>query len=208
DGKPVRLGKVQLNGFHGQATEEACIGSATGCAQISVKVADDQSAGVLRGNLLVDLPDFHRQLPIRIGGLYMPASVKVHSLDAAMQKNGKSSAEPPLDLKSALQKSTEAAPPPPVDPPGHGPLLKWQVSNENNLYGYLIYRGDGENGPFLRVNRDIVRVGEDKGDGVTSTYAWRDDSATAGKTYWYYIGMLYRDGSKQQLSGPQKVMAK
>ncbi|MDE1960563.1 MAG: hypothetical protein KGH80_03110, partial [Xanthomonadaceae bacterium] len=115
---------------------------------------------------------------------------------------------PPLDLKSALQKSTEAAPPPPVDPPGHGPLLKWQVSNENNLYGYLIYRGDGENGPFLRVNRDIVRVGEDKGDGVTSTYAWRDDSATAGKTYWYYIGMLYRDGSKQQLSGPQKVMAK
>ena len=96
----------------------------------------------------------------------------------------------------------------PVDPPGQGPLLKWQVSNENNMYGYLIYRGDGENGPFLRVNKDIVRVGDNKGDGVTSTYAWRDDSATAGKTYWYYIGMLNRDGTKQQLSGPQQVKAK
>ncbi|MDE2256842.1 MAG: hypothetical protein KGK05_03650 [Xanthomonadaceae bacterium] len=209
DDRPVNLGKVSLEGIKAAVTKEACVGGATGCAQISVKVADDQPGGRVQGKLLVELPDFHRLLPIDMGGLYLPESVKVHSLDKAMQKNSQSSTEPPpLDLKSALQKSTEAAPPPPVDPPGHGPLLKWQVSNENNLYGYLIYRGDGENGPFLRVNRDIVRVGEDKGDGVTSTYAWRDDSATAGKTYWYYIGMLYRDGSKQQLSGPQKVMAK
>ena len=210
DGKPVKLGKISLEGIKATIKKGACIGGAAGCAQISVKVADDQTAGVVRGKLMVELPDFHRALPIIIGGLYLPESVKVHSLDKEMQKNGKSSAEPPpLDLKSALQKSTQAASaPPPVDPPGHGPLLKWQVSNENNLYGYLIYRGDSENGPFLRVNRDIVRVGENKGDGVTSTYAWRDDSATTGKTYWYYIGMLYRDGSKQQLSGPQEVKAK
>jgi hypothetical protein len=174
-----------------------------------VKVADDQPGGRVQGKLLVELPDFHHELPIDLGGLYLPESVKVHSLDEAMQNNGKSSTEPaPLDLKSALQKSTTAAPPPASDPPGHGPLLKWQVSNENNMYGYLIYRGDGENGPFLRVNKDIVRVGENKGDGVTSTYAWRDDSATAGKTYWYYIGMLNRDGTKQQLSGPQPVKAR
>ena len=210
DGKPVTLGKVELGGFQGQVTKEPCVGGATGCAQISVKVADDQSAGVLRGKLLVDLPNFHRQLPIRIGGLYIPESVKVHSLDEAMQKNSKASTEPPpLDLKSALQNSTQAdSALPPTDPPGHGPLLKWQVSNENNIYGYLVYRGDAENGPFLRVNKDIVRVGENKGDGITSSYAWRDDSATAGKTYWYYIGMLNRDGSKQQLSGPQEVKAK
>lgn len=209
DGKPVNLGKVVLDGFHGQVTKESCVGGAVGCAQISVKVAADQQTGVLRGKLLIDLPDFHRQSVVNIGGLYVPESVKVRSLDEAMAKNAKSSAEPPpLDLKSALQKSTEAAPPPVADPPGHGPLLKWQVSNENNIYGYLVYRGDAENGPFLRVNKDIVRVGENKGDGITSTYAWRDESATAGKTYWYYIGMLNRDGTKQQLSGPQPVKAK
>jgi hypothetical protein len=209
DGKPVTLGKVELNGFHGQVTKEPCVGAAKGCAQISTKVANDQKGGVLRGKLLVELPELHHQLTVNIGGLYMPDSVKVHSLEEAMQKNAKASAEPPpLDLKSALRKSTEVAPPPAVDPPGHGPLLKWQVSNENNIYGYLVYRGDGENGPFLRVNKEIVHVEGSKGDGVTSTYAWRDDSAVSGKTYWYYIGLLNRDGTKQQLSGPQAVKAK
>ena len=210
DGKPVMLGKVELDGFQGHVTKEACIGGAQGCAQISTKVANDQKGGVLRGKLRVELPELHRQLTVNIGGLYMPESVKVHSLEEAMQKNSKASAEPPpLDLKSALQNSTQThSAAPPADPPGHGPLLKWQVSNENNIYGYLVYRGDAENGPFLRVNKDIVHVDAGKGDGITSTYAWRDDSATAGKTYWYYIGMLYRDGSKQQLSGPQAVKAK
>jgi hypothetical protein len=210
DGKPVTLGKVELDGFRGHVTKEACVGDATGCAQISTKVANDQKGGVLRGKLRVELPELHRQLTVNIGGLYMPDSVKVHSLDEAMQKNSKTSAEPPpVDLKSALQNSTQTlSAAPPADPPGHGPLLKWQVSNENNIYGYLIYRGDAEAGPFLRVNKDIVRVDAGKGDGITSTYAWRDDSATAGKTYWYYIGMLNRDGTKQQLSGPQAVKAK
>lgn len=210
DGKPVKLGKVSIEGIKATLTKEACVGGAAGCAQISVKVADDQPGGRVQGKLLVELPDFHRQLPIDMGGLYLPESVKVHSLDEAMQKNSKSSSAeaPPLDLKSALQKSTEVAPLPVADPPGHGPLLKWQVSNENNVYGYLVYRGDAENGPFLRVDKDIVRVEAGKGDNITTSYAWRDDSATAGKTYWYYIGMLYRDGSKQQLSGPQPVKAK
>jgi len=209
DGKAVKLGKVSLDGIHATLAKEACVGGAAGCAQISVKVADDQPGGLVRGKLFVWLTDFHRQLPIDLAGLYVPERVKIHTFDEVSKKMSKSSAEPPpLDLKSALEKSTQVAPPPAADPPGHGPLLKWQVSNENNMYGYLIYRGDSENGPFLRVNKDIVHVGADKGDGITSSYAWRDDSAATGKTYWYYIGMLYRDGTKQQLSGPQEVKAK
>jgi len=211
DGKPVRLGKVSIDGIKATVTKEACVGGAAGCAQISVKVADDQPGGRVQGKLLVELPDFHRQLPIDMGGLYLPESVKVHSLDETMQKNSKSSSAepPPLDLKSVLQKSTQPnSAAPPADPPGHGPLLKWQVSNESNVHGYLVYRADTENGPFLRVNKDIVHVDSEKGDGVTSTYAWRDDSATPGKTYWYYVGLLNRDGTKQQLSGPQPVKAK
>lgn len=210
DGKPVKLGSVSIEGFKATATKVPCVGGAAGCAQINVLLDSGQQTGQVRGKLLVELPDFHRTIPIEMGGLYLPESVQVHNLNEEMEKNAKSSAEPPpLDLKSALQNSTQThSAAPPADPPGHGPLLKWQVSNENNIYGYLIYRGDSENGPFLRVNKDIVRVGENKGDGITSTYAWRDESATAGKTYWYYIGMLNRDGSKQQLSGPQEVKAK
>ena len=210
DGNPVKLGKVSVEGIAAKVETGICAGEAKGCAQIHVKYSDDLQMGRVWGTLLVDLPDFHRQLPIKLFGYYMPEDLKIRSFDKAnLEKKAASSTEPPpLDLKSALQKSTEVAPPPAADPPGHGPLLKWQVSNENNMYGYLIYRGDSENGPFLRVNKDIVHVGADKGDGITSSYAWRDDSATAGKTYWYYIGMLNRDGTKQQLSGPQEVKAK
>jgi hypothetical protein len=207
DGKPVKLGKVSIEGIQATLAKEPCAGAQQGCEQIKATVKAFPAMGRMVGKLLVELPDFHRQLPIDVFGWYLPEDVKTRSFEDAMQK--KSSAEPPpLDLKSALKKSTEAAPPPLADPPGHGPLLKWQVSNENNIYGYLVYRGDAENGPFLRVNKDIVRVDAGKGDGITSTYAWRDDSATPGKTYWYYIGLLNRDGTKQQLSGPQAVKAK
>ncbi len=210
DGKPVRPGALSIKDIKATLTKQACVGDAKGCAQISVKIATDQPGGRVQGQLLVELPDYHRTLPIDMDGLYLPEGVQVHSLNEAMEKNSKSSAEPPpLDLKSALQKSTQAnSAPPPADPPGRGPLLKWQVSNEANIYGYLVYRGNDENGPFLRVDKDIVRIEGDAGNGQTHSYAWRDTSATPGKTYWYYIGMLYRDGSKQQLSGPQKVTAK
>jgi hypothetical protein len=210
DGRPVKLGKLAIEGIQATPVQTDCVGNTRGCARVEVKLSPDQPGGRVQGKLLVELPDFHRTIPIDLGGLYLPESVKVHSLEEAMQKNSKSSSAepPPLDLKSALKKSTEATSPPMADPPGHGPLLKWQVSNESNIYGYLVYRGDAEHGPFLRVDKEIVRVGENKGDGITSTYAWRDDSATSGKTYWYYIGMLYRDGSKQQLSGPQAVKAR
>ncbi|MBS0570701.1 MAG: hypothetical protein JSS28_08845 [Proteobacteria bacterium] len=209
DGKPVRLGKVAIEGVPATVAKEACAGGKPDCTQVRAKLTAVPEMGRMVGKLLVELPELHRQLPIDVYGWYLPESVKTRSLDEAQAKGGKSSTEPPpLDLKSALQKSTAVAPPPMADPPGHGPLLKWQVSNENNIYGYLIYRSDAEKGPFLRVNKEIVRVEGDKGDGITSSYAWRDDSATAGKTYWYYVGMLNRDGSKQQLSGPQEVKAK
>ena len=42
---------------------------------------------------------------------------------------------------------------------------KWQTSNESVVYGYLIYRADTENGEYLRVNKDIVRVSAD-GPGI------------------------------------------
>ncbi|HET8942400.1 MAG TPA: hypothetical protein VFN13_10485 [Rudaea sp.] len=209
DGKPVTLGRISIKGIKGTTSKEPCIGDATNCAQISLTVADDQPNGRVTGTLHVELPDFHRQLPIKIGGFYLPETVKVHSLDEQKDKSGETSESVALNLKSALQKSTQRqSSVPHADPPGRGPVLRWQVSNESNIYGYLVYRAEAENGPFLRVNDDIVRTDGTKGDGVTSNYTWRDRSAAVGQTYWYYVGMIMLNGSKQQLSGPQKVIAK
>ncbi len=211
DGKPVHLGAIAVNGIKAKVSKDICVGDPKGCAQVSVTLDDTQPGGRVDGNLLVDLPDFHRQLSIDMGGLYFPKGTQIHSLNEAVDKakSKASTQSAPLNLKEALQRSTEPATKPPLaDPPGTGPLLKWQTSSESLVYGYLIYRSDAENGQYLRVNKDIVRVTSDGSPGEVSTYAWRDSSATPGKTYWYYIGLINKDGTKQQLSGPQKVVAK
>jgi len=53
---------------------------------------------------------------------------------------------------------------------------------------------------------EIVNVGES--DAKSGSYQWRDDSAESGKTYWYSIGVINRNGSRQDLTGAQKVTAK
>jgi len=75
------------------------------------------------------------------------------------------------------------------------------------MYGYAIYRGDAVDGPFTRLNESIVKA-HNEGDGATASYQWRDTSASKGKEYWYYITIFNSNGTKRQLTGPQKVTAR
>jgi hypothetical protein len=104
-----------------------------------------------------------------------------------------------VDLKQAIKQGIGAANLAP--PAGEGPLLKWSVAHENLVYGYLVYRADAESGPFLRINKEMIRAEPQETGGV---YQWRDTMAEKGKTYWYYVGIVDTSGNKQQLSGPQK----
>ena len=90
-------------------------------------------------------------------------------------------------------------------PPGNGPLLKWQVANEQQVYGYLVNRAGRESGPFVRVNPDVIKAAS---SGSGWTYQWRDETALAGRTYWYYISIINKAGKIEQLSSPQKIVAK
>jgi hypothetical protein len=136
--------------------------------------------------------------------------VKVVDLGKEMEKKEQDAAvssepaSPDVNIKSALKLAVRDAQVPP--PPGDGPLIKWSATNEQLVYGYAVYRADSEKGPFVRVTDHVIQTGN--ADGTGSKYQWRDNSAISGRTYWYYIGILNRDGSKQQLSTPQKVVAK
>lgn len=207
NGTPVKLGKIASEGFQAQLETQVCSNGIAGCAQIAVRFDDAQSVGPVRGSLLVDLPDYARQLRIAVNGAYQPQAGGVRTSSEITQPPvAKSSAQ---TVDSALKVlAHNPAPVPPADPPGTGPLLRWQASNEGVVYGYLIYRSASEQGPFLRVNKDIVASRAQRNSSASSAYVWRDTSAVPGKTYWYYIGLIYGDGSKQQLSGPQKVTAR
>ena len=210
-GKDFKLGKVDVQGIKGNAKTEACVPAATGCALVRLDVANDQPTGKLEGVLAVELPEYHRTLPVELVGLLLTPDTKIHDLDELLKEasaqggeSKASAAAKPLDLGKAIVDTVRKQEPPPA---GNGPLLRWSVAHQEPIYGYVIYRADREGGPFLRVNKDIVRVVEE-GDDKSGAYQWRDNSVESGKTYWYRIGLINRNGSRADLTGAQKVVAK
>lgn len=213
-GQDFRIGKITLEGFKGKASTTSCVPKLPGCRMLVLHVAGDQPTGKLSGVVSLELPDLHNRLPIHVWGVLLKPSTKVISLDDALKADqparagegagGQSSAGTPK-LADALKRATKTTGISP-EPDGRGPLLRWKVANEQAIFGYIIYRAASVDGPFLRVNeKTIPVVGE--GGGATS-YSWRDTSAVPGTTYWYQIGMLFFDGHKQDLTGPQEVLAK
>ncbi len=216
NGKGFRIGKLGVNGIDAKVAVEPCVASTVDCRLLKLTFDKNQPVGEIRGQVLVELPDYSQTLPIFVWGMLVKP-------DAVVRTIGKDSNDDPFKLsskgilqssgavqsvsiqdaiKNSIDKRQDASQP----VPGRGPLLKWSVANETNLYGYLIYRSNSENGPWLRVNSaTILRSGHNDG---ASTYQWRDTTAVPGQTYWYYVGLVYNDGHKQQLTGPQKVIAK
>jgi hypothetical protein len=208
--KPLHLGTLSVADMRGHVTEAPCTPNAEDCRLLKLMIADDQPFGQFRGSVLAELPDFKKQLAISVWGLHIKHDTIVKDLNEESSKADESKVTNTsgMALDKALKAATSpqpvaaAAPPP---PPGHGPLVRWSVANENLVHGYLIYRGDSENGPFKRMTNPPIAA--DRVDGGSS-YQWRDNDAVVGQTYWYYIVTLFNDGRKQRLSGAAKVVAK
>lgn len=83
--------------------------------------------------------------------------------------------------------------------------LSWKVSEGKGIFGYIIYRAEQRQGPYLRASERIVRSAN---PGVAKDapieYLFVDDAVEAGKTYFYFIDVVDVSGRKQRLSGVQK----
>jgi hypothetical protein len=157
----------------------------------------------------VELPGFGRTLPIELVGMLLDPKTKIHKMEdlvnqSAQGSGGMSTGSATPDIGNAIRSTLRQDDPP---PPGNGPLLRWAVAHQASIHGYAIYRASSETGPFVRVSKDVIEVVEDDAD-KTGRYQWRDNTAESGKTYWYRIGVLNRDGSKKDLTAAQKVVAK
>lgn len=211
----IQIGKFGLQKIKGTASSEDCSPKEKGCRLIRLKIDDDQPLGRLQGVLDVEFVDIKQHLPIELVGMLLSPETKVHDFNQEVERTREqqggaisaSSSAPPnkIDVDQAIRSTIKGEIPP---PPGNGPLLKWSVANESTLYGYLIYRSDDEKGPFVRVNKEIIRTVEQDDRRATATHVWRDNSAEPGKEYWYYIGTIDQDGAKKDLTRAQKVLAK
>lgn len=208
DGKPFSINEPTIEGFKGGVQTGECVPVADGCKLLTINIASDQQTGRLNGEILLRFPEYEATLYIPVSALLISKETKVLDLDEPKPEDtgtGKSEAVTgPVDIGEALKKAVAPAKVKPPEPPGKGPVLRWQVGNQQTLYGYLIYRANAAEGPFVRVNDEIILV-KDPQD--TNYYAWRDTTAEPGKTYWYYVSTLATNGQKQQLSGAQKVVA-
>lgn len=206
-GKDFALDKAVLEGIRGKTTVQDCVGGEKGCKQVRFVIDDKQPQGQISGKLRVHLPDYDRELIVTTGGMLLSKNIKVQSLDEALAASAKSKPEGEANLSQALNRMKAAEQPvEAVIPPGNGPLLRWSVDNETLIYGYVAYRADSENGPFLPQG-EVVRKSASSKALVTSHYAFRDNDVVAGKAYWYRIATLYTDGKREFLSDPQRVTA-
>jgi len=207
NGKDFKIGKIETERLHASTQVEPCVPAARGCNLLRLAILDTQPLGMVSGRLRIELPEYHRDINLAVGGLLLKRDTVVKEMDEKADKANPQSARTSqgaaVDLGKALRSATKRVDS--AEPPGRGPLLKWSVANEELVYGYLIYRGDSETGPFVRVNDEIIRALNEE---ESSEYKWRDTSAVSGHTYWYYIGVLKQSGVRQDLTGPQKVVAK
>jgi hypothetical protein len=96
------------------------------------------------------------------------------------------------------------ATPTPAVPVAAAPVtVRWTARQEQQTYGYLVYRAADRSGPFLRISREIVRVPAGASSGETGPRAYRfvDAEVEAGGTYFYYIDSVQLDGRKRRLTG-------
>ena len=218
DGSDFRVGEITLDGLKGRVSTHACESSAAGCRSLQLHVSADQPPGFVNARMHVGLPDFDQVLDVRVTGvLTRPApEQKPNQNPEHKPETSERSPAPKAEAKERKAKGgknsgyvpkarTQSMALAPPDPPGDGPVLRWSVANEQPLYGYLIYRADRKDGPWRRINDEIIPVlGHDDAE---SSYAWRDTSAVKGRTYWYFIKTLANDGTKQRLTEAQKVVA-
>lgn len=76
--------------------------------------------------------------------------------------------------------------------------LKWSTASEVDNFGFDVYRGDSEEGPFKRLNAEPI-----PGHGTIdepSYYQYVDDTIDPEKTYWYYVESISTAGERERFT--------
>lgn len=216
-GRDFRIGRVELERMDAAVDIVPCVPAAISCKAIRLKVSDSQRPGITRGVLDVQFPDLDRHLNLRIWGILQPPE-STHSQGQSVDEPANESAPWASSIIESINapvyavpvddpEEAHAGPPPATAPlPGVGPLLKWSAVDEKGAHGYQIFRSDAEAGPFVLLDPKTIPVHPKLY--AEYPYQWRDTTAEIGHSYWYYIGVVYKDGRKQALSKPQEKIVR
>ena len=77
-------------------------------------------------------------------------------------------------------------------------LISWGTASELDSFGYEVFRGVAEDGPFAAINADVI-----PGGGTTDIprrYEFTDDTIEPDTTYWYYIESISLKGERKRIT--------
>lgn len=76
--------------------------------------------------------------------------------------------------------------------------LKWKTASEVENFGFDVYRGDAENGPFERLTETPI-----PGAGTVDEpqdYVFVDRTIDPRRAYWYYVESISLDGIRERFT--------
>jgi hypothetical protein len=83
---------------------------------------------------------------------------------------------------------------------------RWTTASEVDNFGYDVFRGDLEDGPFTKLNPDPI-LGAGTTD-ETKNYEYRDDTIDPCREYWYYVESIDTKGAREKFTPVFKAGAK
>ena len=83
---------------------------------------------------------------------------------------------------------------------------KWTTASESDNFGYEVYRGDSEDGPFVKLTKSPI-LGAGTTD-ETHQYKFVDDTIDPCKDYWYYVESISTQGNREKFTPVFKAPAK
>ncbi|HXU34086.1 MAG TPA: hypothetical protein VN851_26230 [Thermoanaerobaculia bacterium] len=84
--------------------------------------------------------------------------------------------------------------------------IRWSTASEVENFGYDVYRGDAEEGPFVRLTAKPI-----PGAGTSDEphkYSYVDKDIDPTKDYWYYVESVSYAGVRERFTPVQKAKAK
>jgi hypothetical protein len=83
---------------------------------------------------------------------------------------------------------------------------RWTTASEEENFGYDVYRGNAEKGPFIKLTKQPLL-----GNGTTletHKYEFADDTIDPCKDYWYYVESITTNGTREKFTPVFHVPAK
>jgi hypothetical protein len=106
----------------------------------------------------------------------------------------------------AVPAAEPPTPEPAVEAPTYSNTLRWTTASEVDNFGFDVYRGDSEDGPFERLTENPIS-GAGTTD-LTTQYSFEDKDIDPYRVYFYYVESISLQGVREQFTPIIEAKAK